>query len=135
MKRCFDQVDRAQWEKSADRLGYPRLAAGYSLILNALERWLLWDGDLVGDGILTLNGNAPGSAFAMWDLYVYMIESCTNYMKQWPMVQLTVHVDDFGVSCSGESPTEVAAQLSLAWAWIVDEFQNSLCLPFSLEKT
>ena len=28
VKRCFDQVDRSQWEKIADRLGFPVLAAG-----------------------------------------------------------------------------------------------------------
>ncbi len=65
IKRCFDQINRKLSEEIADRLGYPRLAKSYSLVLNGLARRLLWDGDLVSEIILTLSGLAPGSAFAM----------------------------------------------------------------------
>ncbi len=58
VKRCLDQVDRAQYAEIVERVGYTRLAASYSIQMNAMPRRLLWDGDLVGEVINTRNGQA-----------------------------------------------------------------------------
>ncbi len=135
VQRCFDQADRARFVAIADRVGYPRLGANYSTHMNAMPRRLLWDGDLVRDIIHTCKGFAPGSPFAMWDFYAYMLEACLSFLTRWPYVQLTIHVDDFGVSRSGVYLLAVMQQLVKVWAWIVVEFQEGLPLPFSFEKT
>ncbi len=40
------------------------------------------------DEVHTQNGLAPGSWFAMWDLYVYLLEAAVNFTSRLPFIGL-----------------------------------------------
>ena len=85
--------------------------------------------------VLPTTGIAPGSAFATMELHAYLLDVCVPFLATWPLLSLSVYVDDMSFSSCGASVRHVVWNVVQGWAWLIEEVQNRLRLPFSLPET
>jgi hypothetical protein len=110
IRKAFENVDREiLWEKGKNN-GYPLDVLRLSLASYDWERMLSM-GMLVSRPIKPSRGIAAGSAFATFELTLYLLDLMRDHKKACPEVTLSVHVDDFSQSAIASTEDEVVDRL------------------------
>jgi len=129
--KAFERVPHNWLIRQAVQFGYPLKILKLSIGAYRLCRVLIADG-VCSTMMLALRGIVAGSVLATIELRVLLIQFVDETIYRFPLIILTVYVDDTGLECAGP-PRTVVATVSKATAFLTESLQ-SIGLEFSHTK-
>ena len=132
--KAFERLPHARIVEAARRLGYCLTTLRLSLAAYRLPRALGADGSYSRLVVATL-GITAGSGFATVELRVLLHEVVTSTLKAWPLVTISLYVDDTTLEVEHHSCRVALATLAGATDQFVEHLQVGLSLRASPTKS
>jgi hypothetical protein len=132
LRNAFENVSREKLWGFGKQFGYPVDLLRMSISSYRWPRYLLM-GNLISRPIGPGRGIGAGSAFATYELTLYLWSTILLHTSMHPTVTLSIHVDDFGQSATGNDDAETASRL-VASAKFIHEQLIELGMPLADDK-
>jgi hypothetical protein len=134
VKKCFENINRVKLWNLAAAHGFPPSILRFSLRSYQWPRLLRGKAGMVAKPLYARRGIVAGSAFAVGELVVYMLEASNRVLLSFPDLVLSIHVDDLSAAIRRQHAKDAADALRAAAACIITEFEIKLELPFAPDK-
>jgi hypothetical protein len=110
LRKAFENVSREKLWAFGKQFGYPIDLLRMSISSYRWSRYLLM-GNIISRPIGPGRGIGAGSAFATYELTLYLWSTILLHTQHYPTVTLSIHVDDFSQSATGHDDVETAGRL------------------------
>jgi hypothetical protein len=91
-------------------------------------------GPIASEILFPQTGIAAGSAFATYELTLYLRDAIIAHEAACPNVTLSIHVDDISQSVAAQTATEVIELLTASANLIASAIEGRLGMPFAEDK-
>ena len=132
--KAFERIPHHLVAKAAKKLGYCLCTLRLSLAAYRLPRVLGADGAF-SRLVTAVLGITAGAGHATLELRLIMHEVVTDTLSRWPLLSITLYVDDATLEAVHSSRTVVLAVVAAATDYVVNWLQQTLQLEVSVKKS
>ena len=87
--KCYEHVDHHKLASLAESVGYPKVLLRASINSYRWSRTLLFDQNMVGDGVWPTRGIGAGSVFATFEITIYTIGAIRVLASMSPFARIS----------------------------------------------
>ena len=132
--KAFEKIPHHRIVEAATRLGYNLWVLRLSLAAYRLPRTVGVDG-VYSRLIIAVLGITAGSGSATTELRILMLEVVTSATRAFPIIEISLYVDDLTIEAWHKSRQVVACVIAAATKHVCDHLQLGLDLAVSVKKS